>query len=656
MPSRPDITLNEARLAALRSYDILDTPAEQGFDDIVTLATQVCDVPVALVSFVSFDRQWFKARVGFEPCETDLSRSVCRYVLSEPDVLVIPDLSKDPRTAANPLVTDEPHIRFYAGAPLKARNGQVLGSLCVIDAAPRPEGLTGRQVEVLRSLARQVMLQLELRSSLADRIRAEERLSASEAYWRGLFQRFSEGFIVGELVRDGTGRVVDWRYVDVNAAWGELVGVDPSAAVGRTIREMFPGIEPSSVTEFSQVVETGEGVTVTRQVGTSGRWYEGRAFRLGPERFAVIFLELTERMEADRRVAALLELGDRLRDLNRPIDFAREASRIVGEALGVARAGFGRLDGDDAYVVVEADWTKIGSASVAGRHRFADYGDLRSVILRGEAVTIEDVLADRRTTFEPGPLLRLDIRAMVNVPVRDRGRTVAIFFVHDDRPRDWSSETLAFLRNVADRVETGLARLRAEADQRVLNEELSHRMKNTFAMVQAIASQTLKGVSEKEAVNAFTQRIHAFSRAHEVLLLKNWAAAPVREVITSVLSSFGQERFDLSGPDVPLGPRATLSFSLVLHELTTNAVKYGALSAESGRVSVRWEIEGVDADTFVLRWAETGGPAVSEPSRRGFGSRLIKAGLVGTGGVTFRYLPEGLHVDMRAPIDQVGQS
>ena len=153
----------DVRLASLNRYDILDTPAEAGFDDIVNLARAVCDTPVALVSFVSFDRQWFKARAGFPESETTLDRSVCAHVVAERTALVFPDLRDDPRTRDNPLVTGPPHIRFYAGAPLSAPDGQALGSLCVIDTAPRPQGLTPLQSDALRVLASQVMTQLELR-------------------------------------------------------------------------------------------------------------------------------------------------------------------------------------------------------------------------------------------------------------------------------------------------------------------------------------------------------------------------------------------------------------------------------------------------------------------------------------------------------------
>ena len=175
MTDIPYNVADPARLAALAAHEILDTPPEQGFDDVVRLATRLCATPVALVSLVAADRQWFKARVGFPHCETDLDSSVCKFALVEPDLLVIPDLTADPRTMANPLVTGEPHIRFYAGAPLRTLEGQVLGSLCVIDTVPRPGGLTPEQADDLRALGRQVANLLEMRRAVEGRDQVLER-------------------------------------------------------------------------------------------------------------------------------------------------------------------------------------------------------------------------------------------------------------------------------------------------------------------------------------------------------------------------------------------------------------------------------------------------------------------------------------------------
>ncbi len=665
--SAPEEAADSDRLATLDGYDILDTPPEEGFDDIVRLAALACDAPMALVSLIDGERQWFKARIGFTPDQTDLGSSVCVHALAEPDLLVIPDLAADPRTRDNPLVTGPPRIRFYAGAPLRAAGGQALGSLCVVDRTPRPDGLTARQAEMLRTLARQVMVLMELRRIISGRDghiarhreaeerldRAAARLRVSEAHWRGLFERLDEGLIIAEVVRDEAGRAQDWRYLDVNAAWGRLVRIDPAAAVGRTVREVFPGIESAWVHDVVGVVETGEPVAFTRPLGALQRWYEGRAFPLDGDRFAILFVEVTGRVRADLRRNALLEIGDRLRTLDTPPAITRMAAAIVGPALGAAYAGFGWLDEGAEHLTIEAEWTADGTPDLAGRHRLAEYGDVRRALLLGEPVVVQDALADPRTVGRRGRWNGARIRTLVAVPMQEGGRTVAVLVVHGDAPRAWSPEAVAFLNDVADRVMAAMARVRAEDRQAMLNQELSHRMKNMLAMIQAIAGQTLKQVTEQDAVEGFRQRLHALASAQDVLLQADWAAAPMRQVVeTALLASGLADRFAIRGPDVTLGPRATLSLSLLLHELATNAAKYGALSAEGGRIAVEWRTEAAMGE-LVLAWTERGGPPVVPPTRTGFGSRLVGAGLAGTGGVTLRYPPAGFEAEMRATLDQV---
>jgi two-component sensor histidine kinase len=156
-----------ARLAALRSHRVLDTPPEPEFDALVHLAARVCRAPVAWISLIDERRQWFKAEVGLGIRETPLDRSICLSAMLEPGVTVVPDLTEDPRFAANPLVTGEPHLRFYAGAVLRTPGGLPLGALCVLDHVPRE--LTEDQAFTLTTLAQQVMSQLELRRAIAER-------------------------------------------------------------------------------------------------------------------------------------------------------------------------------------------------------------------------------------------------------------------------------------------------------------------------------------------------------------------------------------------------------------------------------------------------------------------------------------------------------
>jgi two-component sensor histidine kinase len=151
----------EARLAALRSYDILDSAAEAEFDEIVRVISDVCGMPVSLISLVETDRQWFKAKTGIEINETPFNLSVCAHGILQPDLLEIEDMTKDVRTIDNPLVKGEPHARFYAGAALTNDDGHPLGMLCVLDYQPRK--LTQPQRDLLQVMAKLVMQQIELR-------------------------------------------------------------------------------------------------------------------------------------------------------------------------------------------------------------------------------------------------------------------------------------------------------------------------------------------------------------------------------------------------------------------------------------------------------------------------------------------------------------
>lgn len=154
----------EQRIETLESYDILDSGNEADFDDIVALASEICDVPVSLISLVDDDRQWFKARRGFEPQETSLDQSVCSHSILQDELFVVEDMSTDARTKDNPLHVGGPEVQFYAGANLVAPNGMPIGTLCVLDN--RPRSLNAFQRKALMTLSRQVMTQLELRKKL----------------------------------------------------------------------------------------------------------------------------------------------------------------------------------------------------------------------------------------------------------------------------------------------------------------------------------------------------------------------------------------------------------------------------------------------------------------------------------------------------------
>ena len=162
--SGPSTSPEAARVAALDRYAILDTEPEQTFDDLVVLAAHVCRTPIAMLSLVDDHRQWFKSRVGVEIRETPRESSFCARAIQQRDLFIVPDTQNDDVYRENPMVLGEPHIRFYAGAPLINEDGFALGTLCVIDKQPRE--LDEAQKEALRSLSRLSLVQMELRQNL----------------------------------------------------------------------------------------------------------------------------------------------------------------------------------------------------------------------------------------------------------------------------------------------------------------------------------------------------------------------------------------------------------------------------------------------------------------------------------------------------------
>ena len=152
---------DKERLAALRELLILDTPPEERFDKVVRFAAEEFDVPVALLSLIDENRQWFKANVGLDVCETGRDISFCAHAILQPDILVIPDARADERFADNPIVTGEPHVIFYAGAPLKLASGFTVGTLCLIDHKPR--ALDATELAILSTLRDLLREELEAR-------------------------------------------------------------------------------------------------------------------------------------------------------------------------------------------------------------------------------------------------------------------------------------------------------------------------------------------------------------------------------------------------------------------------------------------------------------------------------------------------------------
>ena len=264
---------NEAeRLSALQAYGILDTEPEQAFDDIVKLASRICDAPIAVVNLIDQGRQWFKAETGLGVRETPLDTSFCAHALLQDDGMVIPDATQDARFSCNPLVTGEAGLRFYAGRVLKSADGHALGTLCVLDTRVRPKGLTPLQSETLDVLARQVMAQLELRRAVREREEGVVALSESEAKFRAIADSMPQ--MVWSTLPDGF-------HDYYNARWYEFTGVPVGSTDGEGWNDMFHPEDQARAWEgWSHSLETGDLYEIEyrlRRADGVYRWTLGRA-------------------------------------------------------------------------------------------------------------------------------------------------------------------------------------------------------------------------------------------------------------------------------------------------------------------------------------------------------------------------------------------
>ena len=232
----------------------------------------------------------------------------------------------------------------------------------------------------------------------------------------------------------------------------------------------------------------------------------------------------------------------------------------------------------------------------------------------------------------------------------------------------WAALFVSPVRDAAGRVVQHFASLvditqhrREEEHLHLLLDELNHRTQNTLATVQAIARQTLREVVDRPALHAFEARIMALARAHSLLGLESWAAISLAGVLGQILGPFGfadaPSRFAVAGPQVWLESKAALTLAMVFHELATNAAKYGALTSPAGQVQIAWRIDASAPDPWLrLDWRESGGPAVTPPSRKGFGSRLIETGLAQelNGEVHLTYAPQGVACSIAMPLPGQG--
>jgi PAS domain S-box-containing protein len=286
-----------ARLDALQRYAILDTLPEQEFDDLSRLAALICGTPIAMVSLVDADRQWFKSKVGLDSSETPRDIAFCAHAILQPDVMVVPDALDDERFRNNPLVTGEPHVRFYAGAPLVTQEGYALGTLCVMDRVPRD--LSQEQKDALNALGNLVVTQLELRRSVADLSKAIRERRLTEEELDQLFTLSLDMLCIAGF---------DGYFKRINPAWEKVLGVPTAELLSKPYNEFVHPDDRAKTEAEAQKIDEGE-LAISfenryRCADGSYRWLLWNATPSMEQKLVfAVARDITQRKEAERRMS-----------------------------------------------------------------------------------------------------------------------------------------------------------------------------------------------------------------------------------------------------------------------------------------------------------------------------------------------------------------
>ncbi|QWW69968.1 PAS domain S-box protein [Rhizobium sp. WYJ-E13] len=414
-----------------------------------------------------------------------------------------------------------------------------------------------------------------------DRVRSEAALRESEQRLRAIYTQSAAGIAQADL----SGRILS-----VNQRLCELIGYSAEELVGMTIKDItFEDDRAENLRRYQHMVETGESFDIEkRYVRKDGEllWVANSVFPIRDEtgrikQAAAIIVDITERRRV-REVEAHL------------------ASMIASS--------------NDAIMGIDLDM-KITSWNAAAKKLYG-YDEAEAI---GQSVLM--LVPDDRKHEEPAILGRIAAGLIVEpyetVRVRKDGGLVDVLLsvspIFDSAGRAVGASKMA--HDIS-------ARKEAERLQAMLVGELNHRVKNVLATVSAIARQTFGRSEANQAdVETFGARLASLGRAHDLLTHGGWQQADLRSVVEQALSPFASEKFEVTGGSVLLPAKAVVAFSLALHELATNAAKYGALSVPDGRVSIAWE---QDDSGLRFRWMERGGPTVRPPARKGFGSLLIE--------------------------------
>ncbi|WP_312408192.1 GAF domain-containing protein [Rhizobium sp.] len=514
------------RLTAIERYKILDSGREEAFDDVAELAADILEAPIAVVNFIAADRQWFKAEVGIGTDTLPLDVSICRHVIMQPGVLVVPDLTQDDRFRGNPLIHVADGLRFYAGAVLETPDGIPLGTVCVLDRKSRPQGISERQKRALEVLAKQTMARLELKRSenaaRAERARAEKharRLSLvakASTILLGADDQVGAVRVLFSLVADEFGLDVAFHYQCGDGALKLVtaVGLTPEqeqaeariefgqticgiVAVNRAAMHVTD-IQTSSVahavflrrlgldTYFSAPLLAGGELLGTVSFGRRSKPFStGELDALSA--IAAQLATVIERgyadevlRESEARQAFLLSLSDAMRALKTPNEIASVAAERLGERFNLSRVFYAEYFG--SIMKIERDYAR-GVDSIVGEHDLAAFGpELLRAYHECPVVKVDDVQTDPRFNKDARAGLQARrVGAYLDVVLFEDEHWVSLLALQSSSPRAWSTSEEGLFREVAERVKAATDRARAEDRLRELNDTLERRVAETSA-------------------------------------------------------------------------------------------------------------------------------------------------------------------------------
>lgn len=478
---------------------------------------------------------------------------------------------------------------------------------------------------------------------------------------------------------DGT--ITSW-----NAAAERLFGYTADEIIGKSVLTLIPSDRQDEETNIIERIRKGERIhhfeTIRRHKSgapidislTISPIKRGDGTIIGASKIA---RDITQKKRADEMLqqqAERLEVLNRVaRIISQDLDLDRIIQAVTDEATRISGARFGAF----FYNVTDASGESylLYALSGAPRDAFDKFGMPRNTPIfaptfAGEGVVRSpDISNDPRYGRNPPhrgmPEGHLPVVSYLAVPVMSGSGEVigGLLFGHPE-PDRFAPETETLITAIASQAAVAIdnARLHkaaqteiaqrkaAQEAKELLLHEVKHRVKNTLATIQALATQTLKETPPMEKA-AFIERLHALSETHDLLTQSDWSTIGLKALTDQSLVAFASadvDRIVADGPDVALTANKALILTMVLHELGTNAVKYGSLSVDTGRVEVRWHVETADDRSMLrLSWRESGGPKVAPPDHRGFGSRMIASALQGNeGSARFDYRPEGLGAEL----------